>query len=168
MAQKKIAIIAEKPSVAREIARIVGANDKRDGFLQGNDYLVTWAYGHLIGLAMPAEYGISGFKAEQLPILPHPFILKVRQVKVDKGYKPDSGALKQLKIIKKVWVSIPFLCLLSAGKQVFIPFLLIAFFNRSVKEKSISNFSLFLFLDEKKQKSRAAEKKAKNLSSRVK
>jgi DNA topoisomerase-3 len=88
----KIAIIAEKPGVAREIARIVGATDKRDGFLQGNEYLVTWAYGHLIGLAMPAEYGISGFKAEQLPILPRPFILKVRQVKVDKGYKPDSGA----------------------------------------------------------------------------
>jgi len=103
MAQMKIAIIAEKPGVAREIARIVGATDKRDGFLQGNDYLVTWAFGHLIGLAMPAEYGISGFKAEQLPILPHPFILKVRQVKVDKGYKPDSGALKQLKIIKKVF-----------------------------------------------------------------
>jgi len=99
----KIAIIAEKPGVAREIARIVGATDKRDGFLHGNGYEVTWAFGHLIGLAMPAEYGISGFNPEKLPIIPKPFVLKVRQVKMTHGYKPDSGALKQLKIIKKVF-----------------------------------------------------------------
>ena len=48
-----IAIIAEKPSVAREIAAIVGANDKKDGYLSGNNYMVTWALGHLVGLAMP-------------------------------------------------------------------------------------------------------------------
>jgi DNA topoisomerase-3 len=44
----KIAIIAEKPSVAREIAAIVGASHKEDDFLSGNDYLVTWALGHLV------------------------------------------------------------------------------------------------------------------------
>ena len=99
----KIAIIAEKPAVAREIASTVGATDKQDGFLKGNGYEVTWAFGHLIGLAMPSEYGISGFSAEQLPVLPNPFILKVRQIKATHGYKTDSGALKQLKIIKKVF-----------------------------------------------------------------
>jgi DNA topoisomerase III len=99
----KIAIIAEKPAVAREIAGIVGATDKQDGFLKGNGYEVTWAFGHLIGLAMPSEYGISGFSAEQLPVLPNPFILEVRQIKATHGYKTDSGALKQLKIIKKVF-----------------------------------------------------------------
>jgi DNA topoisomerase-3 len=99
----KIAIIAEKPSVAREIASIVGATDKREGFIQGNGYTVTWAFGHLVGLAMPVEYGVSGFKREHLPLLPNPFVLTVRQVKMDKTYKPDSGALKQLKIIKKVF-----------------------------------------------------------------
>ena len=50
-------IIAEKPSVARDIARIVGANNKQDGYLEGNGYLVTWAMGHLIALAMPDAYG---------------------------------------------------------------------------------------------------------------
>ena len=50
-------IIAEKPSVARDIARIVGANSKQDGYMEGNGYLVTWAMGHLIALAMPEAYG---------------------------------------------------------------------------------------------------------------
>ena len=45
-------IIAEKPSVARDIARIVGANSRQDGYMEGNGYLVTWAMGHLIALAM--------------------------------------------------------------------------------------------------------------------
>ena len=56
----KIAIIAEKPSVAREIAAIVGATIKHEGYMQGNNYLVTWAFGHLIQLAMPEEYGAIG------------------------------------------------------------------------------------------------------------
>lgn len=48
-----IAIIGEKPSVAKSIAAIVRANEKHDGYLSGNGYLVTWAFGHLVGLAMP-------------------------------------------------------------------------------------------------------------------
>ncbi len=99
----KIAIIAEKPSVAREIASIVGATSKQDGYMQGNDYLVTWAFGHLVGLGMPEEYGAVGFNKSHLPILPQEFILKSRQVKADKGYKDDTGALKQLKIIDNVF-----------------------------------------------------------------
>lgn len=98
-----IAIIAEKPSVAREIAHIVGATDKQDGYIQGSGYMVTWAYGHLVGLAMPEEYGYTGFKRENLPIFPSAFILTPRQVKADKGFTADTGALKQLKIIKKVF-----------------------------------------------------------------
>ena len=54
-----ICIIAEKPSVARDIARIVEANNRQDGFLEGNGYVVTWAVGHLIALAMPEAYGFS-------------------------------------------------------------------------------------------------------------
>ena len=53
----KTCIIAEKPSVARDIARIIGANHKEDGFIEGNGYLVTWAFGHLLTLAMPEQYG---------------------------------------------------------------------------------------------------------------
>lgn len=99
----KIAIIAEKPSVAREIATIVGATERKDGYLFGYNYLVTWAFGHLVGLSMPDAYGFKGFKRENLPILPETFILQPRQIKADKGYKADPGALKQLKVIKKVF-----------------------------------------------------------------
>ena len=96
-------IIAEKPSVAREIAGLVGASDKKDGYLTGNGYFVTWAFGHLVGLAMPEDYGISGFDKAVLPILPNPFLLKVRKVKKDKAYITDAGALKQLKVIKELF-----------------------------------------------------------------
>ncbi|MGV6947147.1 DNA topoisomerase 3 [Sphingobacterium kyonggiense] len=96
-------IIAEKPSVAREIASLLGASDKKDGYLTGNGYFVTWAFGHLIGLGMPEDYGISGFDKASLPILPNPFLLIVRKVKKDKGYQADTGASKQLKVIKELF-----------------------------------------------------------------
>ena len=96
-------IIAEKPSVAREIAGLVGASDKKDGYLTGNGYFVTWAFGHLIGLGMPEDYGISGFDKAALPILPNPFLLTVRKIKKDKGYTADTGALKQLKVIEQLF-----------------------------------------------------------------
>ena len=93
-------IIAEKPSVARDIARIVGANSKQDGYMEGCGYVVTWAMGHLIALAMPEAYGFSAYKAEDLPIRPNPFQLVVRQVRKDKEYVSDPAALKQLKVIR--------------------------------------------------------------------
>jgi len=96
-------IIAEKPSVAREIAGLVGASDKQDGYLTGNGYFVTWAFGHLIGLGMPEDYGISGFDKSALPIIPNPFLLTVRKIKKDKGYTADPGALKQLKVIERLF-----------------------------------------------------------------
>ena len=92
-------IIAEKPSVARDIARIVGATTKQDGYLEGCGYVVTWAMGHLIALAMPETYGFSAYKREDLPIRPNPFLLVVRQVRKDKEYVSDPVALKQLKVI---------------------------------------------------------------------
>ena len=93
-------IIAEKPSVARDIARIVGATSKQDGYMEGCGYVVTWAMGHLIALAMPEAYGFSVYKAEDLPIRPNPFQLVVRQVRKDKEYVSDPAALKQLKVIR--------------------------------------------------------------------
>ena len=93
-------IIAEKPSVARDIARIVGANSKQDGHLEGSGYLVTWAMGHLITLAMPEAYGFSAYKAEDLPIRPNSFQLIVRQVRRNKEFVSDPAALKQLKVIR--------------------------------------------------------------------
>ena len=96
-------IIAEKPSVAKSIAAIVGANNKKDGYIEGNGYAVTWAFGHLVGLAMPEHYGIEGFKRENLPILPKEFKLLPRQVKEGKEYKNDPGVMKQLKVIKELF-----------------------------------------------------------------
>ena len=93
-------IIAEKPSVARDIARIVGVNSKQDGYMEGYGYIVTWAIGHLIALAMPEAYGFSTYKAEGLPIRPNPFQLVVRQVRKDKEYISDPAALRQLKVIR--------------------------------------------------------------------
>ena len=93
-------IIAEKPSVARDIARIVRATSKQDGYLERSGYLVTWAMGHLIALAMPEAYDFSAYKREDLPIRPNPFQLVVRQVRKDKEYISDPAALKQLKVIR--------------------------------------------------------------------
>ncbi|MBA4318657.1 MAG: DNA topoisomerase III, partial [Flavobacterium sp.] len=95
-------VIAEKPSVAREIAGLLGATEKKDGYLTGNGYFVTWAFGHLVGLGMPEDYGISGFQKSSLPILPNPFLLTIRKIKKDKGYTTDIGALKQLKVIEQL------------------------------------------------------------------
>ena len=98
-----IALIAEKPSVAKDIARIIGATGRNDGYLSGNGYMVAWAFGHLIQLAMPEAYGVANFRRESLPILPPDFQLIPRQVKAEKGYKADPGVLKQLKVIKEVF-----------------------------------------------------------------
>ena len=96
-------IIAEKPSVAREIAAIVGATNRKDGFIEGNGYAVTWAFGHLVSLAMPQQYGIAGFRRENLPILPPSFILLPRQVREGKEYKADPGVVKQLGILRELF-----------------------------------------------------------------
>ena len=96
-------MIAEKPSVAKDIARIIGATQRNDGYLSGNGYMVTWAFGHLIQLAMPEAYGVANFRRESLPIIPADFQLIPRQVKAEKGYKADPGVLKQLKVIKEVF-----------------------------------------------------------------
>ncbi len=96
-------IIAEKPSVAKEIARIVGATKKEEGYMTGNGYAVTWAFGHLVQPAMPDGYGIHGFVRDNLPIIPEVFTLVPRQVKTDRGYKPDSGVTAQIRIIGRLF-----------------------------------------------------------------
>ena len=98
-------IIAEKPSVAKEIAHIVGADKREEGYMQGNGYYVTWAFGHLVQPAMPETYGMKGFHAENLPVIPDPFVLVPRQVKTENGYKTDAGVLAQIKIIGKLFDS---------------------------------------------------------------
>ena len=71
-------VVAEKPSVARDIARVLGARRKGEGFLEGNGYVVTWALGHLVQFAEPDDYGPpwkGRWAFSQLPMLPEPWKL---------------------------------------------------------------------------------------------
>ena len=96
-------IIAEKPSVAREIARVVDARKREEGYFTGNGYAVTWAFGHLVQLALPEAYDIKGFNRDALPVIPDAFKLVARAEKTEKGNRPDSGVLKQIDIIRRLF-----------------------------------------------------------------
>src|SRR5438270_10068841 len=74
-----VAVLAEKPSVARDIARVLGAGSKGDGYQHGNGYVVTWAIGHLAALAQPHEIRPEWkqWRRDLLPMLPHDWPLVV-------------------------------------------------------------------------------------------
>src|SRR5690348_3591373 len=74
-----IAVLAEKPSVARDIARVLGATKQGQGYLHGNGYVITWAIGHLAALAQPHEINPEWrrWRAETLPMLPREWPLVV-------------------------------------------------------------------------------------------
>jgi DNA topoisomerase-3 len=88
-----ILCIAEKPSVGKEIARIVGANTRRDGFFEGNGYLISWTFGHLCTLKAPDDYSPDWkrWTLDYLPMIPPKFQLKV----ID-----NSGVQKQFNTLK--------------------------------------------------------------------
>jgi len=88
-----IVCIAEKPSVARDIAEILGAKNRKDGYIEGNGYQVTWTFGHLCGLLEPHEYAHEWktWTLSQLPMIPQRFGIKVMN---------DSGIQKQFKVIE--------------------------------------------------------------------
>lgn len=86
-----------------DIARVVGATDKKDGYCTGNGYMVTWTLGHLVSLALPEAYGYARTNAEDLPMIPSPFRLAGRQVRTDRGMVPDMAASRQLKVIDEVF-----------------------------------------------------------------
>jgi len=97
-----IAIVTEKPNVGREIARVLGADRKENGYMSGNGYMVTWTYGNMLSLAMPKDTGTAWVERENFPLLPPPF-LTVRHVKTDTGWNPDINAVLQLKVIAGVF-----------------------------------------------------------------
>lgn len=116
----KQVIIAEKPSVAQGIAKIVGATERYDGYLLSpdNETCVTWALGHLIQLAMPEDYSFVKYKREELPFLPESFRLVRRMVKTKEGYKLDEGGAKQLEIIQKLFSETEtIVCATDAGRE---------------------------------------------------
>lgn len=104
-------IIAEKPKVARQIAPLVGATSKEDGFIEGNGYAVTWAFGHLVGLKMPQDYNADWKKwdSASLPIVPEQFGLKVTG---------DEGVHKQYEIIESLLQNASeVICATDAGRE---------------------------------------------------
>jgi len=74
-------VIAEKPSVAKSIAKVIGATKMQDGYMEGGGYLVSWCFGHLVGLAEPAAYDekYSKWRKEDLPIFPDNYIYQVME-----------------------------------------------------------------------------------------
>ena len=88
-----IVCIAEKPSVAREIAAVLRANNQKEGYLEGNGYQVTWTFGHLCELKEPHEYTPmwKSWSLGQLPMIPPRFGIKLKQ---------DKGVEKQFHIIE--------------------------------------------------------------------
>lgn len=93
-------VIAEKPSVARDLARVMGAKEVNDGYITGNGYAFTYAFGHLIQLCTPQAYGYSNWAVSHLPIIPAEFRLEVKKIKRDGKQMDDAGARKQLNTIK--------------------------------------------------------------------
>lgn len=86
-------VLAEKPSVAQSIAKVLGANKREDGYLEGNGYVVSWCVGHLVELAQPEAYGeqYGKWRYNDLPIFPS-----------DWKYEVSSGTKKQFGILKKL------------------------------------------------------------------
>ena len=104
-------IIAEKPSVGRELAGIVGAKERKDGYISGNGYIVTWAVGHLTELATPEEYdeNLKAWKLDTLPVIPDRFKTIVSK-KTSRQYK----IVKDLMNSKEVTEII---CATDAGRE---------------------------------------------------
>lgn len=104
-------IVAEKPSVAKDIASCLGANSRNDGYFEGNGYQVTWAFGHLVSLQEPHEYDLA-LKKWSLATLP--FIPKTFQLKLVEG----NGISKQFSTIKRlIKASSELICATDAGRE---------------------------------------------------
>ena len=99
---KKV-IIAEKPSVAKNIADSFKIKIRRDGYFEGENYLITWAFGHLLQLLDAKDYdeSMKSWKVDKFPFIPSEFKYKVKQDSMKRG-EVDKGALKQLNIIKSL------------------------------------------------------------------
>lgn len=89
-----ILVIGEKPSVSRELAKVLGANTKKNGCLEGNGYVVSWCFGHLVGLQFPDAYSenwAAKWSFAQLPMIPEEW-----KFKISESSKDQFKVLKQL------------------------------------------------------------------------
>jgi hypothetical protein len=101
-----VVVVAEKPSVARDIAYVVGAQTRASGWLHGNGYLVTWAIGHLVGLAQPHEINPEwkAWRAESLPMLPEQWPLAVLESTNRRGYRTQYVRDGLNRTIREQWL----------------------------------------------------------------
>lgn len=104
-------VLAEKPSVGRDIAKHLGATQRGNGFLQGNGWIVTWAFGHLVELQEPEDYNPEwkAWRLAHLPIIPETFRLRPRG---------DQGAMEQLETVKRFFTEAEeIVCATDAGRE---------------------------------------------------
>ena len=104
-------VLAEKPSVARELAAYLKASSRLDGYLQGSGYQVTWALGHLVELKEPADYdpSLKKWSLDTLPFVPQQFELKLRG---------DKRARQQFAVVKRLFRgSDELICATDAGRE---------------------------------------------------
>ncbi len=104
-------VIAEKPSVAKSIAKVIGARESKDGYMEGNGYIVSWCVGHLIGLASPDQYDekYKKWRAEELPIFPD-------QWKTNVAYDKKKQYSTLTKLMKRSDVT-ELICATDAGRE---------------------------------------------------
>ena len=106
-----ILVIAEKPSVAQSIAKVLGATARKDGYLEGNGYLVSWCVGHLVGLADASSYDdrYAKWRYEDLPIVPDEWLFEVPKTK-EKQFRILSGLMRDSRVTELV-------CATDAGRE---------------------------------------------------
>ena len=100
-AELKKLIIAEKPSVARNIADALGIKGRQNGYMEGEDYIITWVFGHLLQLYDVKDYDETrrSWRMENFPFIPDEFRYKIKSDSNDRN-KVDQGAERQIQIIK--------------------------------------------------------------------
>jgi len=106
-----ILVIAEKPSVAQSIAKVIGAASRKDGYLEGNGYIVSWCVGHLVGLADASSYDdrYAKWRYDDLPIIPDEWLFEVPKSKVQQ-FKVLSSLMKDSRVTELV-------CATDAGRE---------------------------------------------------
>ena len=106
-----ILVVAEKPSVAQSIAKVLGATSRKDGYLEGNNYIVSWCVGHLVGLADASSYDerYAKWRYDDLPIVPEEWLFEVPKDK-EQQYKVLRDLMKDKRVTELV-------CATDAGRE---------------------------------------------------
>jgi len=106
-----ILVVAEKPSVAQSIAKVLGATSRKDGYLEGNNYIVSWCVGHLVGLADASSYDerYSKWRYDDLPIVPEEWLFEVPKDKAQQ-FKVLRELMKDKRVTELV-------CATDAGRE---------------------------------------------------